>query len=827
MKCRAIILFLFFVLGLGGCRSAAEEPAPAPPSAVPAIEPLAVPRPDDDPDRNRAVAVTHAFYTWYTGEPHLSSLLESDYRHYLTPRLRQALAEHRGNFDPLLMAQERLRDFTVEPWYRHEAEAGVVVHFTIGESVHDLTIFLLPAEGEPAWQIDRIVPANLSTPDGVARRFYESYVGYYHVEGDPLADGHYRELEFLTPAFVEQVATLLAGGIDYDPILMAEVPPQSFRVDEVEHNGNEATVVLLRWWAGETAPCPLTVSLRRQDETWAIAGVDAPSIVPAPEEAPAPDVVVSTFFERYLAGGGFAAAAHEGSEHLHPIFVAGLAEQVQEWQAAGVDGQGYDPLLQSVIPGELPGALTVTVGSPQIYPGYGWAELQLWRHWPGMAGTLPLQLMLQQTPAGTWQIVEVSSVLPAAADGREEPGPPGGPVTSDPARLVAAIYTAALASGEPPEQAGARLQQLGLPLSAAEAFGFCAETVPLGISVDGSYIRPAAAGGVERASVVVHSSLEHHLFTAELARTGDEWQMTGVTCADSPAGRAHAFYSWYLGYVGDPSDYRLHNPFLDGAYADSPFLSAAFIREADELRAEGGVDPFLQALAAPASFAVEPGPTAGQATVHFDFGGDGGSREQTIIVHAAEVDGRWLLSGTEVATAADLTPPTAQVSVDTGEWSTYADAAYPFSFRIPAGWEVEARDLSELVPAEDPQKRIVMVYTAALAEARAAGAETTASGWPTGLPMVTASVVEGDAEVLAGTLPPAAETWEVLYNGYPVVVQREAGDYAATRYIFQHPRQAWWLVFEDYLSDFPGREAHAAEVEGILPGILSTLAFDE
>lgn len=827
MKRSGLILIILSLLFFGsGCRSTAEEPTLPPPASDPETEALDVPLPGDEPAPNPAAAVTHAFYAWYTEVANFRELLRSDYRQYLTPRLRQVLAEHRGNFDPVLIAQERLREFTVESWYRHEGEAAVIVHFPIGESIHDLTVFLLPAEGEPAWQIDRIVAGNLSTPAGVTVRFFESYVGYYHVEGDPLADGHFRQLEHLSPAFVDSLAAQLAGGLDYDPILMAEVPPQSFRVDDVEKSGNRATVVLLAWWAGASVPSPLTVSLQRQGETWMIDGVEAPTVVPAPEEAPAPDAVVAAFFERYLAQGGFAAGAHEGSEHLHPIFLAGLAEQAQAWQAAGIDGTAYDPLLQTVILYPLPGTMSVTVGSPQIYPGHGWAEVRLWRHWEGVNSALPLQVRLQQTPTGTWQIVDVSSVLPYPQVSWEAPGLPTDALAGDPARLVAAIYTTALASGAAPKQAGEQVQQLGLPLAAPAVLAFCTEPTPLAIAVEGSYIWPDP-DRPERASVVVHTSRNHHLFTVELARTGDEWQMTGVTCGDTPAGRAYAFYTWYLGYIGEPSNYRLHNAFLDGAYTDSPFLTVEFIEEADGLRATGGTDPFLQADAAPRSFAVEPGPAPDQATVHFQFAGDGGNQEQRLIVSGAEADGRWLLARTEVATAADLTPLAAEVDVETADWLTYADPAYPFSFRVPPGWEVDARDLSELVPPGDPRQRTLFVYTAAQADARAAGAEATATGWPTALPVVTASVFEGDAEALSLAFPPAVETWEVLYNGYPVLVQREGGEYAATRYLFQLPNQRLWLVFEDYLSDFTGREAYAAEVEGILPGILSTVTFAE
>ena len=816
---RKIAIVLILLFAISACRATEQEPALPAPTAMPETEPLQIPLPGSEPDPDSPAAIAHAFYGWYTGPSHLGHVLGSDHEDYLTPRLQQELATFNGNYDPILLAQEHLVTFTVEPWYLHLGEAGVIVSFPLGEGTHDLSLQLVPAGGDPPWQIDRIRRGNQATPDGVARHFYLAYLTAYHAEAGPLASGTYREMTALSPAFVEEIDALLAAGTSYDPIWMAEAPPQRFRLDDIDTAGEKATVVLLCWWAGDATPSPLTVSLARQGESWAITGVEAPFVVPAPEEAPPPEAVVEAFFGEYLAAGGFGAGAHQNSPYLHPVFVAALAEQERQWQAAEIPLDRYDPLIQGLAIGGDPPAPVVTAGATSIVADQ--AEVQARRDWDGPRA-LPLTVSLQRTPAGAWQIVDVSSevrplstttlALEGALWNREE----------TPAGLVARIYTAALAyAGDP---AGARQvgERLGLPV-AAEAITFCAKESPLGISVDGYHVQPAPGGSGTIASALVHTTFAGHAFTVDLAQTEDGWAVTGVTCGDTPAGRAHAFYTWYLGRIGEPGNYRLHNPFLDGTYRQTSFLIPQFEAEVDTLRRAGEEDPFLRAGSAPVAFAVEPGPAAAQATVRLLYGN---GAEQTLIVTAAEVDGQWLIAGTELAGAADLAPPAAEVTVDTGDWVTYTDAVYPFSFRIPAGWEVDAQDVRGMEP-EDRFQRVLAVYTAAVAAARATGQETTASGWPAGLPMVSITVIEGDGAALERAFVPPVASYEVTYNGYPVLVQQETEEYISYRYVFRHPQEALWVVFADYLTEFPGREVFAAEVEGILPGILSTVTFAE
>lgn len=816
---KRILTIFLLLLALTACQAAEEEATVSAPATHSAAAPVAVPLPGKEAEADAPGAIVHAFYGWYTEPNHLGKVLGSDHERYLSPRLRQVLADFHGNFDPILLAQEHLQAFTVESWYQDEGEAGVLVHFALGEGTHDLTIRLVAAEGEPPWQIDRIEAGNLATAAGVAERFYRDYIGLYQAETDPLASGRFREMAALGPAFVEAVDALRAEGIDYDPILMAEAPPQRCRVDEVEATNDRATVVLLCWWTGEQVPSPLTVTLAGRGHGWAITGVDAPAVVAAPPAAPPPEAVVESFFEEYLAAGGFGAGAYRENAALHPVYVAALAEQAERWQTAGIPLDGYDPLLQTAADeGDL-GGIGVSAGRAVV--ALEKAEVQVWRDWKG-AQALPLTVSLQRTPDGTWQIVDVSSIvrpltaIELAVDGTLATG------VNTPAGLVAELYTAALAYGADRTQAQEVGERLGLPV-APEAVTFCGPGWPRGVAIDSAFIQPDPRSSGEIASVVVRTSFEHHLFTVELARSGGEWAVTGVTCGDTPAGRAFAFYTWYLGSIGEAANYRLGNPYLDGRYAASGTLTPEFVAEVDAMRAAGAEDPFLPGERAPISFTVEAGPAQEQATVRLRYGE---GREQTVIVSAEAVGERWLLAGIEVTEAADLAPPAAPVTVDTSGWITYTDAAYPFSFRVPPGWVVDVHDLPGMEPAAEPE-HVLAVYTPEVAAAQAAGAEATASGWPSGLPVVNVSVIEGEGEVLEQAFVPPVASHEVSYNGYPVLVQQEGEEYTVYRYVFHHPQRPLWVVFVDTLSAFPGREAYAAEVEGMLPGMLSTVTFGE
>ncbi|MBN1179776.1 MAG: DUF3828 domain-containing protein [Anaerolineae bacterium] len=82
-----------------------------------------------------------------------------------------------------------------------------------------------------------------------------------------------------------------------------------------------------------------------------------------------------------------------------------------------------------------------------------------------------------------------------------------------------------------------------------------------------------------------------------------------------PEETVESFYRWYIGYPG--------NPLSDGAYRDSPYLSADLVQEAAETIASfeyGAYDPFLCAQDIPQSFTLDPATISGDrasVVVHY------------------------------------------------------------------------------------------------------------------------------------------------------------------------------------------------------------------
>lgn len=145
----------------------------------------------------------------------------------------------------------------------------------------------------------------------------------------------------------------------------------------------------------------------------------------------------------------------------------------------------------------------------------------------------------------------------------------------------------------------------------------CAQDIPAEISVQGVFKND----GVAR--VVVRTDFPGHVFTVDTQESKGRWKITNITCGGTPEGLANAFYTWYLGYMGDRAQGEFNNPLADRAYRDSQFLSSGFITSVDEMLAKetlGGFDPFLLAQDIPSDFSVDPGLTEDSAVVHLQFG---------------------------------------------------------------------------------------------------------------------------------------------------------------------------------------------------------------
>jgi hypothetical protein len=129
------------------------------------------------------------------------------------------------------------------------------------------------------------------TPEGAVAGFYSWYLWYARNGGNVLADEVYRQSEYLTEEFVQEVGETVAsfekGG--YDPFLCAQDVPESFSMDTPIVSGDEASLVVRTSFEGHA----FTVELQETEGRWAISGVVCELAGAQPEDAPAGDVPVA------------------------------------------------------------------------------------------------------------------------------------------------------------------------------------------------------------------------------------------------------------------------------------------------------------------------------------------------------------------------------------------------------------------------------------------------------------------------------------------------------------------------------------------------------
>jgi hypothetical protein len=215
----------------------------------------------------------------------------------------------------------------------------------------------------------------------------------------------------------------------------------------------------------------------------------------------------------------------------------------------------------------------------------------------------------------------------------------------------------------------------------------------------------------------------------ELASTDDGWKITGVRLPDTgpelftvpaeggldlanqlgvepnemgvepsgegylvtltPRGVVQAFYSWYLGYIGQTGLDTMRNPLVDRAYRSNQYLTETFVREVDDLLdgfSTGGFDPFLLAQDIPAITVGEALVSGDSATVvtYQHYAGNPNVRE--VQVELVLVDGFWKISGMvlpEVACGQSQMSP-AQVVESFFDWYlAYIGDPATGSFRNP------------------------------------------------------------------------------------------------------------------------------------------------
>lgn len=675
--------------------------------------------------------------------------------------------------------------------------------------------------------------AEAASPVEVTEAFFNWYVDAWEAvfrgEREGSTAGLYHESPALTEALMEKLDGNSGQGAD--PVLFAQDLPQQISVEAWEESENSACVIVHETWSGGSN-VDLTVDLVRQGGAWMLNDIRAGS--PA-----TPQGATQLFYSWYLAyiGQGetrrnpLVDAAYRESDLLSPAFVEKVDGILAEAQ-----GAAYDPiLLAQDVPVGIEILETAEEGDE--------ATVTVARHFGGNPEGYPMQVHLQKQN-DRWLITDVTM------DGQWPAMMPEEVVQAFYAEWKEAFTGAMRGEGGSPlaEKAYRRSRFLTPALmdkvegivSGFEQGGydpfFCAQDVPGTITVDGVTLEG------NRATAQVSTDFSGHGFEVVLELSGAAaWLIDDVICAPpgqagSPVEAVESFYSWYLAYIGDPAGDDFRNPLVDRAYRQAPHVSEAFVEEMDalleqEIEEFGGIhaDPILQAQDFPAGFeVVAPGPAEEIVTVNLFFG----ETVHPVQVRVVQKDGQWLVDGI-IPRGSTLpvegAPGAARPIADASGWQTFVDEDYGFSFRLPPDWVADPMDMGAPGMPEDwPVPVGYALMSQAVAEALAAqSSPPDPNAPPVVIPFLLEVVIGGQAAFDRVYVPPV-ERETAIYNGYEVLVERDAEEYTMVRYVFRHRQdEQMWVVFSDALSEFPGREAQAAEVEGILPAILESFSFGQ
>lgn len=511
-----------------------------------------------------------------------------------------------------------------------------------------------------------------------------------------------------------------------------------------------------------------------------------------------PEGVAVLFFEAYLE-----AAQNRQPTLGHADFTAqqylseAYMKQVAEIKA-GFEGFGFDPILQAQ---DVPPA-PVEVKDSSVMDHQATVSLQFGR---GVIEQPWERTVSLEQIDGTWLIV------PDQVQGGEK----------SPQETVQAFYDwylGYMGSGEEfrnplVDRAYRAAPYLSAELvykvdrMAEEGLQFdpflCAQDIPGEIKPVASFYNDA------RPSVVMRSDFSDHYLIADLARANfNLWAIRNITCGNSPAGFAKAFYTWVLDYTvgGD----ELRNLWVDGAYRNSGFLSQDYIAELDRLVSSGSLlaDPVLLAQDFPRAFSTAPCREANCALVNLQFG-DATIRQ--LKVEVVEEAGALRIAGVRPAVELESAPPTEAVP-GVEHWAPFKDEPYGYTFWYPAGWQIRPSSVTDL---HTPEEYWVM-RTVSLQPAEAE---------IDFIPLMV-EVLVGEQQAVEGAYP-AVNLVEVKeINGYQAQIYHS--DPGIVQVVFAHPTmENVWVVFTDAVSQFPGREALASEVAVPFEALLSTVAFSQ
>lgn len=242
-------------------------------------------------------ATVDAFYRWYLGYDQLgienerqSPPFRVDYHD--SPLLTEgfmaeiddviASFETSAGYDPFLQAQDIPLSLFVEE--ARIAEDGLTAEVVVRTSFTEHAFTVELALIDEAWLIDGITPGEIRTPEGVARRFFDWYLGYHLWDGqtarpNALVDGAYQNSPLLTGAFKQQVAELVAsferGG--YDPFLCAQDLPNFVLPGPAEMREGSAHLAVKTSFEGHS----FAVVLDEVDGQWLVSDI----ICAAPDTA--------------------------------------------------------------------------------------------------------------------------------------------------------------------------------------------------------------------------------------------------------------------------------------------------------------------------------------------------------------------------------------------------------------------------------------------------------------------------------------------------------------------------------------------------------------
>lgn len=588
--------------------------------------------------------VVQLFFNWYFGEGEDAAYEESP---YLTPAFIAAIGSTSPSYQALLRARNWPSTFFV---LRHEVDvtgdqATVPVQVIYGR---DTTVITVNLVRQPAqWRIAGVageLPDEAASASQVVDLFSNSYFRQWYDYADEASLPHtgmvdlsdfsaraasfYEASPHLSPSFVAAPTQREASENPEDPFFLAAGIPAMMEVESAWADGNHAEVRVIQHWAEGRENRALTVTLEAQDGRWLISGVVVADAALQPEQAlpePAhPADALRSFFAAYLEQGGYAGGGHLDNEFLAPALLEMIEAEADYYRTLDIPVDAIDPILHTSAR-VVPAGLSVEIGPVTILGDEHFALARVDRLFRDTGLSLPLQVLMVHDEGAPWRIQQIDAVDPQIAGGE----------MSDEMWLAAQIalyYKWAVGYAGRAGDASQLIDLLRFEMEAEGGVTFCSDTWPDGFVMESVYIEPEA----EYAWMVMRTTEPHTLLVLQLEKRDWYWVIVDQQCAASPAGRARAFITHYLGYAGDPWAAR--------AYRQGDYLTLDLIQRLDTQADSGAADPFRPAQRAPRWFDVVAEPAGNRVLVTMTMAGGSTITNRLSFVL---VDGRWLISDVE------------------------------------------------------------------------------------------------------------------------------------------------------------------------------------